>query len=180
MTDQKLSPNIISFIALANEYCQMLENAESATRKELLAEVLKILPRIYIIAGDLVECQYYPEHEIGAYLTEPVYDQVRDVLCRILGEEDCYLEVFVEEMKYSDVPIACNISENLADLYQVFYNYVASVKDVPTEVQIELTGICKSDFHLYWGQTLCNVLRAVHTAYYTPYNDEPHMKYNIE
>ena len=77
-----------------------------------------------------------------------------------------YLEVFLDDMKYSDTPIAVTVSENLADLYQEFYNFINAVRDVPTEVQTELVGIEKDNFVQYWGQTLCNVLRALNSIYY--------------
>lgn len=167
---QKISPNSLSFIALTNEYCQAVEHAESATRSDFLAVMLKILPRIYIIANDLEHEYSFSDYAIEPYLTENSYNQVRNTMSSVLAEEDVYLEVFVEDMKYSDTPIASSISENLADLYQEFYNFIATIKDASTEAQIELIGVCKSDFRDFWGQTLCNVMRAIHTAYYAPSN----------
>ena len=41
-----------------------------------------------------------------------------------MAEEDIYLEVFLEDMKYSDTPISASVSENLADLYQEFFNLI--------------------------------------------------------
>ena len=173
MSEQKkLAPNSLSFIALTNEFCQAVEHAESATREDFLANMLKILPRIYIIAHDLERDFTFSDYSIEPYLTEDVYNQVSEVMSRVLAEEDVYLEVFVEDMKYSDTPIASSISENLADLYQVFFNFIATIKDAPTKAQIELIGLCKSDFRTYWGQTLCNVLRAMHAAYYNPSNTD--------
>ncbi len=169
---QKISPNSLSFIALTNEFCQAVEHAESATRENFLAVMLKILPRIYIIASDLEHEFSFSDYAIEPYLTENLYNQARDTMSRVLAEEDVYLEVFVEDMKYSDSPIASSISENLADLYQEFYNFIATVKDASTDAQIELIGVCKSNFRNYWGQTLCNVLRAIHSAYYTPSNTD--------
>lgn len=169
MSEQKkLAPNSLSFIALTNEYCQVLENADNVTRDDFLASMLKILPRIYIIANDLEDNFAIGNYDIEPYLTEDVYTQVQNSLLRLLAEEDVYLEVFVEDMKYSDTPIAASISENLADLYQVFYNFIATLKDAPTDAQFELIGECKHDFHDYWGQILCNVLRAIHSVKCTP------------
>lgn len=169
MSEQKkLAPNSLSFIALTNEYCQAVEHAETATRDEFLAGMLKLLPRIYIVANDLEQEFPFSDYSIEPYLTEDVYNQMRDAMSRVMAEEDVYLEVFVEDMKYSDSPIASSISENLADLYQEFFNFIATIKDAATEAQIELIGLCKSDFRNFWGQTLCNVLRAMHNAYYNP------------
>ena len=165
---QQLNPNSLSFIALTNEFCQVLEHSDSASRGEFMDKMLKILPRIYIVATDLQQESPFSEYGIESYLTEDVYNAVRNSISRLMAEEDVYLEVFVEDMKYSDSPIAASISENLADLYQEFYNFIYSVKDATTEVQQELIAICKYEFREFWGQTLCNVLRALHAAFLTP------------
>ena len=165
---KKLAPNSLTFIALTNEYCQVLESAFDCQRDEFVARMLKLLPRIYMVASDLEHDFPFSDYNIEAYLNEELYDQVRDNVSRLMGEEDVYLEVFVEDMKYSDSPIASSISENLADLYQEFFNFIATIKDATTDAQIELIGLCKADFRNFWGQTLCNVLRALNTVYYNP------------
>ena len=74
----------------------------------------------------------------------------------------------MDDMKYSDTPLSSSISENLADIYQALYNLVAGVKDATTEAANEVIANCKADFETYWGQTLCNVLRALHSLRFNP------------
>ena len=65
-------------------------------------------------------------------------------------------------MKYSDTPVAASVSESLADIFQVMYNFIASVRD-STEENIQLALIAMhDDFESYWGAIVCNVLRALH------------------
>lgn len=163
---KKLSPNSLTFIALTNEYCHAMETAADCDRDQFVAQMLKLLPRIYIVASDLEMDLAYSDYEILPSLEEEAYNQARELIAQLMGEEDVYLEVFVEDMKYSDTPIATTVSENLADLYQEFYNFIASVKNADTDVQQELIGLCKANFRNYWGQTLCNVLRALNSIYY--------------
>ena len=99
-------------------------------------------------------------------LDEDVYDLVRGRVSAIMADEDIYLEVFVEDMKYSDTPISASVSENLADLYQEFFNLIHSIQDALTETQHEMLCQCKINAENYWSQTLCNVLRALNTVYY--------------
>ncbi|MCH4155901.1 MAG: DUF5063 domain-containing protein [Muribaculaceae bacterium] len=168
MANEALSTNSIALIALANEYCHAIETIEEAEEPEaFIASMLKMLPRIYITASDVTTAidedeSYYVE----SYLDETTYDQVRSHIAEMMGDEDTYLEVFEEDMKYSDTPIAVTVSESLADIYQDLYNFVAAVKDAPTEAQQEIIGQCKQNFDNYWGQTLCNVLRALHNIRY--------------
>lgn len=161
MTEQKLSPNSLAFIALTNEYCHTLENASSLSKTVFANNMAKLLPRIYISALDIKEGLNITENGIMAALEEEQYDTVRNSVALVMGEDDIYLEVFEEDMQYSDTPIAASVSENLADLYQEFFNLVASLHDLPTTTQQELLEQCRDNFNQYWSQTLCNVLRAI-------------------
>lgn len=162
----KLTPNELAFIALANEYCQALERAhECESRDQFVAHMLKLLPRLYITISD-IEDDTYCESFIDSALEEDVYDLVRNRVELIMAEEDIYLEVFLEDMKYSETPISVSIAENLADLYQEFFNLIHSVQEALTETQHEMLCQCKINFVNYWGQTLCNVLRALNAIYY--------------
>ena len=161
---EKLTPNELAFIALANEYCHALEHSlDYESREQFMGTMLKLLPRLYITMSDL-EDDPYADAYIESALEEDVYDMMRGRVAQIMAEEDIYLEVFVEDMKYSDTPISASVSENLADLYQEFYNLVASLRDLDTEEQRQLLGLCRENFIEYWGQILCNVLRALHSV----------------
>ncbi len=166
MTD-KLSPNSVALIALAVEYCRIVESAPSLDdRDEFIGSMLKLLPRLYITASDVDDYTGYSEYFIDAMLDEDTYNAVRDGIALLMGEDDVYLEVFQSDMKYSETPIATSISENLADLYQDLYNFAVSVRDATLDVQQELVGQCKDNFINYWSQTLLNVLRALNQLYY--------------
>ena len=161
-----MTPNELAFIALANEFCHALEHSsECESRDQFVAQMLKLLPRVYITVGD-IEDDTYSEEFIDQALEEDVYDLVRDRVAQIMAEEDIYLEVFLADMKYSDTPISASVSENLADLYQEFFNLIHSIQDALTETQHEMLCQCKTNFINYWGQTLCNVQRALHAIYY--------------
>ena len=163
MENDKLSPSCLAFIALTNEYCELVENCADHGCEGFVESMIKLLPRIYITVIDIEQGLDYFDAIITPALEETSYDIVKSSLASLMGEDDVYLEVFKEDMKYSDTPIADSISENLADLYQEFYNLVASLRDLNTEEQRQILGICKENFVEYWGQTLCNVMRALHS-----------------
>ena len=163
MENDKLSPTSLAFIALTNEYCQLVENCAENSREVLVESLIKLLPRIYITVVDLEPALEFFDAYISPTLEETTYDTVRDNLSAIMGEDDVYLEVFLDDMKYSDTPIATSISENLADMYQEFFNVISSLRDLNTDEQRQILGMCKENFVEYWGQTLCNVQRALHS-----------------
>lgn len=169
MNETTLTRNTLAFIALANEYCQEMENVLDKDKTDFITLMLKQLPRLYIAVSDVVEQEREEDTEqyvVESYLTEDEYNSVRNNVYHILGEDDVYLEVFEEDMKYSDTPIATTISENLSDLYQEFFNFVQTIKNSPAEVVNEIVLAEKENFKAYWGQLLVNVIRAVHNVKY--------------
>lgn len=166
MENSKLAPNSLAFIALSNEFCSAIENAMEFEKEDFVAKMLKMLPRIYMTVTDIDIEESNEDYYALPYLDESVYDNLRSQLAALMGEDDVFLETFEEDMKYSDAPVSATISEDLADIYQQLYNFVASVRDVDTEAINSIIITCKEDFVSYWGQTLCNVLRALHSVFY--------------
>lgn len=166
MENSKLAPNSLAFIALSNEFCSAIENAMEFEKEDFVAKMLKMLPRIYMTITDIDIEESNEDFYALPYLDESVYDNLRSQLAALMGEDDVFLETFEEDMKYSDAPVSATISEDLADIYQQLYNFVASVRDVDTEAINSIIITCKEDFASYWGQTLCNVLRALHSVFY--------------
>lgn len=112
-----LNSNSIAFIGLCNEFCIAVENARESQRDEFLDTMLHLLPRIYIAATDLRTVPLsFDDTYIERVLEEDYYESVRRSMEGLFGEYDVYLEVFEEDMKYSDTPVAASISEGLADI----------------------------------------------------------------
>lgn len=164
MDNRQLSNNTLALIALCNEYCQTAEQAAELGHDDFIDATLRLLPRIYIAAGDITPSPDGADMFLQDALDEEYYDSVRRGIESAMGEDDTYLDVFEEDMKYSDTPISASIAEGCADLFQVFYNYIETVRDAPTPLVEEATETLRDDFGQYWARTLCNVLRAVNAV----------------
>lgn len=157
--------NTVELVTVAAEYCAFLEQVFDKEPSRVADVLSKLLPLIYLKASMVTA----PEPE-GLYLeeavSEPDYDALRGLLQQKFGEYDDYLEVFVEDMKFSDTPVRMCISEGLADIYQALKNFVQSYRSGLDEVMEESVAVCMDGFRTYWGQTLVNTLRAVHNVRY--------------
>lgn len=155
-----LSNNILAFLALSNEYCHAIETASESDKTEFVNKMLRILPRIYITVSDIPDPAVIAETSfIPGALDEDYYESMRRAMEALFGEDDTYLEVFEEDMKYSDTPIAASISESLADIFQELYNFLECVRDAHEDIILDSVDAVKEDFRSFWSQTLCNVLR---------------------
>jgi hypothetical protein len=100
----------------------------------------------------------YPER----FVTESEYEEMRGIVAGLMGGDDAYLEVFVEDMRYSDEPITAFISENIADIYQEIKDLACNYQTREEAVMNDALVSCLEGFEQHWGQKLLNVLRPLH------------------
>ena len=156
------SQDIIEFVTVSAQTCLLLEQANQQERDELTSKLLKILPLLYLKAQMVSSIAPSDEVEADHYVTEEDYNFVRFALSDLYGSDDAYMEVFVEDMRYSDTPITCFISEGLADIYQQLKDMAANYQTEIDELMENSVSVCLQDFHTHWGQLLLNVMRALH------------------
>ena len=154
--------NVIDFVTVSVEFCAILEGQDNLPRMEWIDRMLKILPLLYLKASLLPEISNSFVEEPEIFVQEEDYTRVEQRVSDIMGEEDIYLDVFIEEMKYSDRPISAFISENIADIYQDVRNFISIYQFELTKQMESALEKCKNNFKSYWGQKLLNVLRPLH------------------
>lgn len=160
--------NSVEFVTVAAQYCQFLENAEGMGRDEFVDTILKILPLLYVKALLLSEMELMDEEDemLETCVTEESYSMMNANLADIMGDRDDYLDVFVEDMKYSDQPVTRYISEGLSDIYQDIKDFVFIFRQGVNRNMHNALATCQENFKLYWGQKLVNTLRALHEVKY--------------
>ena len=163
--------NVIEFVTVAAEFCAFLERAEHMKRKAFVDTSLKILPLLYLKASLLPKCETIGDEAPETYVTEEIYEILRINLAGLMGEKDDYLDVFVQDMVYSDQPIKKSISEDLADIYQDIKDFIFVFQLGLNETMNDSLAICQENFGLLWGQKLVNTLRALHDVKYNQQNE---------
>lgn len=166
MNDIYHSKDVFEFTAVVVEVCKRLENAASLNRKEFISSMLKLLPLLYLKSQIVLhfnnESDVYLEHVV----TEDDYNAIRYSIADKLGEYDDYLDVFLEDMKYSDSPIHRTVSEDLADIYQELRDFLHIYEQDFEESTAAALGELSDTFAQRWGQTVVNVLRPLHETMY--------------
>ncbi|MDD4609575.1 MAG: DUF5063 domain-containing protein [Bacteroidaceae bacterium] len=158
--------NTIEFVTVAVQYCSFLEQSETMQRKDFIDVSLKLLPLLYLKASLLPPCQPLGDEVVEQFVQEDDYEVIQLTIAGILKDRNDYLDVFLSDMKYSDTPINCTISEDLTDIYQDIKNFISVYRLGLESTMYESLVVCEESFALYWGQKLVNTLRALHDAKY--------------
>lgn len=152
----------IEFVTVAVQLCLYLEQVAEQEKSDFIEKMLCLLPLFYLKARLLPkaneEMDGYPER----FVTEQEYEDLRQMVAQKLGSDDAYLEVFVEDMRYSDEPITAFISENIADIYQELKDLACNYQTREEAVMNDALVSCLEGFEQHWGQKLLNVLRPLH------------------
>ncbi len=151
----------LEFVTVSAEYCRVLEQCSGCNRKELLDDLLQLLPLLYFKVRQLpqldTEGDFVPDDQV----TEEDYNWVRNNVAEILGTDDEYEEILAEQMQTEDVQW-CTISEGLADIYQALRNFVSAYQQRVEECMMDALWNVKDNFELYWGATLLSTLKRIH------------------
>lgn len=183
MDEYVYGKNSVEFVTVCVEFCALIETARETERVDFVNKASKILPLLYVKAS-LIEPEEsfvdYPER----FVSEEMYNDVREGIVQLLGHNDSYLEVFMDEMQYSDTPITAFISEELSDIWQPVRDFLEIYRIGNVDNSRAAISDCIEGFREYWGQKLVNVLRPLHTLLYNSHlleeDDEYDTNFNDE
>ncbi|MFA6360670.1 MAG: DUF5063 domain-containing protein [Dysgonamonadaceae bacterium] len=174
------APVTLDFVTVSVEFCSFLESGKVSNRNEWMLTVLRMLPLLYVKATMLPSVEIIDDDFPETFVSEQDYIRVSNQISSMMGEDNVYLDVFIEDMKYSDRPISSFISEDIADIYQDIRNFVSVYQYGLEETMTSALHICTENFRSYWGQKLVNVLRALHSLVYKIEDDSNFDEYNGE
>ena len=152
----------IEFVTVAVQLCIYLEKVSEYEREDFLDKILSILPLLYLKARLVPKAELELDGYTEQFVTEQEYEAVRQAIAAQLGSDDAYLEVYMEDMRYSDEPITAFISENIADIYQEMKDLACNYQTQNENVMNDALVACLEAFEQHWGQKLLNVLRPLH------------------
>lgn len=163
--------NSIEFVTVAAEFCGFVERSRGMERKTFVDTALKRLPLLYLKASLVPDCELIGEDNLEVIVTEEDYEWIRRSVADIMGPLDDYLEVFLPDMAYSEMPIKKCISEDLADIYQDLKDFVGVFQSGLNVTMNDALCLCKEHFAEFWGQRLVNTMRALHDVKYNTSGD---------
>ena len=150
----------IAFVTAAAQTCLLIEQTADHDREEWREQMLRLLPVLYLRAR-LLEPQ--------RFVTEEDYNFALVGIRNLLGQDDAYLDVFVDQGIYTDEIQTAYISEGLADIYQELKDLAAAFQTGEEPVMNDAVVLCREAFDNHWGRKLLAVMRALHEISDTSY-----------
>ena len=152
----------IAFVTAAAQTCLLIEKANEHTREEWREQMLRLLPVLYLRTRLVEPEEPEMEDEPQRFVTEEDYNYVLIGMRELLGQDDAYLDVFVDQGIYTDEVQTAYISEGLADIYQELKDLAAAFQTGEEPIMHDAVVLCKEAFDQSWGQKVLTVLRALH------------------
>ena len=152
----------ISFVTAAAQTCLLIEQYESYNREEWREQMLRLLPVLYLRTRLVEKEELVLEEEPQRFVTEEDYNYTLIGLRHLLGSDDAYLDVFVDQGVYTDEVQTAYISEGLADIYQELKDMAAAFQTGEEAIMHDAVVLCREAFEIHWGQKLLAVMRAMH------------------
>lgn len=152
---------VLDFVTVSTEYCKLVENLNDTTLPDFLRIIRPMLSMLYLKATMVQDYDEGEGYNTPA-VTEEDYNYIRTHIHDLLGVDDDFLDTFVEDFKYSDQPILCTVSENLADIYQALRDMVETFRGGYEDAMTVALYDTLESFRYEWGQKLLGALRALH------------------
>lgn len=152
----------IAFVTAAAQACLLMEKADEHERDEWTEQMLRLLPVLYLRTRLLEPAETVLEDEPQQFVTEEDYNYTLLGMRNLLGTDDAYLDVFVDQGVYTDEVQTAYISEGLADIYQELKNMAAAFQTGQEAIMNDAVVLCREAFQEHWGKKLLAVMRAMH------------------
>lgn len=184
-SDQSIfGKEVIDFARVGVEFASLLENCLHGNKRDFVDRAVKILPLLYLHTQLLPAYDYDQETDYApVFVGETMYDDVRNSVEQLLGEDNSFLTTLHQDMQYSDTPIGASLGECLADVYQQVVDLLGNIREAEEYTSIVAIGRAKFYFIDYWGERLLATLGPLHRLHCSllgddttdeePYREEP-------
>ncbi len=160
----------IAFVTVAAQACLLMEQTAEHERNEWREQMLRLLPVLYLRTRLLEPQGTLMEDEPQRFVTEEDYNFVLAGIRNLLGSDDAYLDIFVDQGVYTDEIQTAYISEGLADIYQELKDLAAAFRTGDEPVMNDAVVLCREAFDANWGIKLISVMKALHAINDDAYN----------
>ncbi len=159
--DPTLSRTNLEMVAVAGEYCQLIESHNSIDIQTFIKTLRSFVPLLYL-RGSLLQRREpeYPEAN-ERFVTEEQWDGIFTGLRETLAGQDEFQYFGFSEFGEQTV-LNGSLSEHLADVYQDMKDFVLLFKKASLASRENAVYECYRLFSDHWGSRLAVILPVIH------------------
>lgn len=152
----------IAFVTASAQTCLLIEQSNEHSKEEWIEQMLRLLPILYLRTRLVEVEEMVLEETPQRFVTEQDYNYMLIGMRTLLGSDDAYLDVFIDQGVYTDEVQTSYLSEGLADIYQELKDMAAGFQTGEEGIMHDAVLVCRDAFEEHWGQKVLAVMRALH------------------
>ena len=155
------SKQVVEFVAISNEWCTLVENAERFSKKDFVEKLHKLTAFLYQKASILPDTEQIFD-TLEKSVTELDWTIINNnIEAKLVSNNDF---VFVPELNtyQTDTENELSLSEITADIYQSIKDFLYLYKTDNEEIMNDALFEVKQDFGQYWGIRAIMLLKNLH------------------
>lgn len=158
--------HVVEFVAVANEYCKLIESAEQLTKKDFIFQNQRLLAYLYQKASVLPSVE--PETDGGTekLVTEADYEWIKSLAALKLGTHEEFIEVYEPIRQEHKDAIQVSLAEVFADIYQELKDFIFAYSNGIELIMNDALYECQVNYEQFWGPRLLAGLMALHNLVY--------------
>ncbi len=172
MKEFVFSKSTIEFVAVANEFCNVLERELPSEKISFIEKSQKLFALLYLKACFLPKVENEFDEICVKYVAEFDWTHVQNKIATILGEDDVYIEIPQTNSLISDESDTINLSDCFADIYQDLKDFVINYNTGNEEIMNEALWEINDVFRNLMGQKIIQCMSNLHTLFYNSPEDE--------
>jgi hypothetical protein len=155
------SKKVIEVLTISNEFCLLIEKAETYERTDFLLILHRILPLLYLKASLLTNVEASNPEIKERFVNEEQYELIYHSLKRIFGSDDRFKE---NVNNISANP--GSFSEYLSDVYQDIKDFLVLYQKPSMSAKENAINECLLFFKNHWGYRALMSVTNIHPLLY--------------
>ena len=155
------SKNVIEVLTISNEFCLLIEKANSYERNDFFLVLHRILPLLYLKASLLIPIEASNPEIKDRFVNEEQYELIYLSLKNIFGSDDIFKEAL-----HKNAENPGSFSEYLSDVYQDIKDFLVLYQKPSMSAKENAVNDCLLFFKNHWGYRSLISVTNIHSLLY--------------
>lgn len=161
------SKKVIEVLTISNEFCLLIEKADSYEKTDFFLVLHRILPLLYLKASLLTPVEASNPEIKDRFVNEEQYELIYLSIKKIFGTDDLFKEAFHKNQENPG-----SFSEYLSDVYQDIKDFLVLYQKPSMSAKENAINDCLLFFKSHWGYRALMCVVNIHPLLYSLKKDQ--------